>query len=130
MTLDRQPIQIAGLGHQKMFALWLNNFQLKDKLALIESLRDSEMHVPFALAVEQFVDDFGQSFSEDAPYPKRIGRWVGLHAPMPVVERLMAWSVTEGPHSKSSRYRGEFRQALKGALSIDRSKRPPLTEAA
>ncbi len=129
MTLDRQPIQIAGLGTKNCSRYGLNNFQLKDKLALIGSLRDSEMHVPFALAVEQFVDDFGQS-SRKMPLSEAHWAVGGLHAPMRSSSALWQWSVTEGPHSKSSRYRGEFRQALKGALSIDRSKRPPLTEAA
>jgi hypothetical protein len=117
-------------GQKTMFATWLNNFQYQDKLALRAALRNDDMHVPFELAVAQFVDDFEQSYSVDAPYPKRIGRWVGLHAPLSVVERLLQWSKSDGPCQKASRYRAEFRSALEVSMIIDRSTRPQLRDAA
>ena len=120
----------GGQGRDAMFSVWLNNFQYQDKLALIAALRDEEMHVPFVVAVGQFVDDFEQTYSVDAPYPKRIGRWIGLHAPMPVINRLIQWANSIGPHQTSSRYREEFRNALEVAKDIDRASRPPLMDAA
>ncbi|MGL4489778.1 MAG: hypothetical protein ACRCU5_10085 [Rhizobiaceae bacterium] len=122
--------QNAEIVRHKMLSVWINNFQLKDKLQLIEALRDEEMHVPFAIAVEQFLDGFEQSFSVDAPYPKRIGRWVGLYAPQLVIDRLIVWAQTGGTHPTAARYRLEFRSALEAAMNIDRSSRPPIFEAA
>ena len=128
--IETQFILRADQGKGQMLEIWLNNFQLKDKLELIDALLDEETHIPFALAVEQFVDDFEQSYSVDAPYPKRIGRWVGLHAPDHVIERLLTWAKSEGPHQRASRYREEFRSELEVSMKIDRSSRPPLLDAA
>lgn len=113
-------------GREKMLAVWLNNFQLQDKLHLVEALKDESAHIPFELSVQQFVDDFEQTYSVDAPYPKRIGRWVGLRAPQSVIDRLVNWSRETRPHQNASRYREEFGAALEFASNIDRSTRPPL----
>jgi hypothetical protein len=125
---ERPLVHRADPGQEIMLEVWLNNFQFRDKLQLIEALRDEDMHVPFVLEVGKFVDKFERSFSADSPYPKRIGRWVGLHAPRPVIDRLIAWAKSDVPHTNSVRYRAEFRVALEAAMLIDRSSRPALQD--
>jgi hypothetical protein len=123
---------INGLrgGLTKMLEVRLNNFQVQDKLALIEALKDKQLHPQFEIAVHQFVDNFGRAYSVDAPYPKRIGRWIGLHASADMISRLVAWSQTPAQVDKVAKYRAEFREALEVASKIDRSTRPKMNTAA
>ena len=113
-----------------MFAAWLNNFQFKDKLEMIAALKEERNHRDFEIAVQQFVDGFQQSYSVDAPYPKRVGRWVGLYAPVSVIESLLDWSASVEHLIGVSKYRVEFRSALEVAREIDRSTRPQMMDAA
>lgn len=112
-----------------MFSVLFNNFQLRDKQQLIARLKDQSCHAEFELAVKAFVDEFVQSYSADAPYPKRIGRWVGLHAPEGVIERLVSWASELDANGQAIRYRHEFRAALNLARSIDRNSRPTVEAA-
>jgi hypothetical protein len=109
-----------------MLSVWLNNFQYQDKVHLRDALNDVQLHIPFELAVQQFVDDFDQSYSVDAPYPKRIGRWVGLYAPKSVIDNLSRWAAEPNSDQKAVRCRQEFGKALKLARTINRATRPPM----
>ena len=108
-----------------MLSVALNNFQYQDKLDLIRELENEPAYVPFQIAVHQFVDEFGEFHSPGTPYPRRIGRWIGLYAPAPVIESLLAWADEDGLLPNTAHHRREFAEALRFAKAIDRTTRPP-----
>jgi hypothetical protein len=92
MSEFERVMAMSGSRSATEFAVHLNSFRPSNQDALSEAFGSVEGEKQFVDAVRQYVNVWADSDHVEAYTIARIGKWIGRHAPRPVIDELRAWS--------------------------------------